>query len=161
MGKTLIETLVGAGVLVIAGVFIVMSYMSTNVGAARGNEYTARFRTVAGLATGSDVKMAGIKVGRVVDMRIEPATFDARITLALDPRIKLPRDSTARISAEGLLGASFVALDPGGDERNLTPGGEITETQAPIDVIQLLNKIINGAVENARREPDAPKPAAP
>src|SRR5262249_20209373 len=124
MGKTLIETLIGAAVLVVAGLFVVFAYSSTNIGAVRGNEVTARFRTVAGLAPGNDVKMAGIKVGRVVDMRIDPQSFDAIITLALDPKIKLPRDSTARISSEGLLGANFVMLDPGGDEKMIPPGGE-------------------------------------
>jgi phospholipid/cholesterol/gamma-HCH transport system substrate-binding protein len=159
MDRTLIETLLGAAVLVVAGVFIWSAYSSSNIGAARGNEVTARFRSVAGLAPGNDVKMAGIKVGRVVDMRIDPGSYDAIITLALEPQIRLPTDSTARISAEGLLGANFVVLDPGGDEKLIAPGGEITNTQAPIDLVQLLNKIVNGAVENARRQDAAP--AAP
>lgn len=159
MGKTLIETVLGAVVLVVAGIFVWFAYTSTSVRAVRGYEVTARFRSAAGLTTGNDVKMAGIKVGTVLDMRIDPATFEAIVTLALDPKIKLPRDSSARISSEGLLGSNFVSVDPGGDDKIIANGGQITETQSPIDIVQLLNKIVNGAVENARREPaDAAPP---
>ena len=130
MGKTLIETVLGAVVLVVGAFFVYFAYTSTGVSAVKGYEVSARFRSVAGLNTGNDVKMAGIKVGTVIATRIDPATFDAVVTLALDPKLKLPVDTTARVSSDGLLGGNFVAINPGGDDKTIPNGGSITDRKS-------------------------------
>ena len=158
MGKTLIETILGAIVLIVAAMFVMFAYSSTNVRAVKGYEVTAKFHTVSGLGSGSDVKIAGIKVGTVIEQRLDPNTFEAVLTLSLDSSVKLPRDTVARVSSEGLLGSNFIALDPGGDDKNIAPGGQITETQSPVDIVQLLGKVIFGGVEYSRQQQPPPPP---
>jgi len=79
MGRNLIETLMGAVVLVVAGLFLIFAYSTTNVRPVRGYTVTAKFERVDGLNTGSDVRLSGIKVGTVVDQKLEPNTFLAEI----------------------------------------------------------------------------------
>ena len=110
MGRNLVETLMGAVVLVVAAYFMVFAYTSTNVRAVRGYEVIAKFERVDGVATGTDVKISGIKVGTLVDQRLDPETVLAVLRISLDNSVKLPEDTVAQISSEGLLGSNFVAL---------------------------------------------------
>lgn len=142
MGRNLIETLMGALVLVVAGLFLVFAYRTTQVRTGGGYEVVARFERVDGLNRGADVKMSGIKVGTVVDQRLDPERFLAVVRMSIDPAIKLPTDSVAQVASEGLLGGYFVALVPGGDDKTIPSGGEIKFTQAPVNLVQLLGKFM-------------------
>ncbi len=142
MSNQLVETLMGAVVLVVAAVFLVFAYSSTNVRPLNGYEVTAKFDRVDGLNPGSDVKISGIKVGTVINERLDPDTFLAIVTLSLQNGIKLPTDTVAQVSSEGLLGGNFLALVPGSDDKDIAPGGEIKYTQAPVNLMQLLGKFI-------------------
>jgi phospholipid/cholesterol/gamma-HCH transport system substrate-binding protein len=148
MGRNLVETLMGAVVLAVAAFFLTFAYSSTNVRAVRGYEVIARFERVDGLATGSDVKLSGIKVGTLIDQRLDPETYLAVLRLSIDNNIKLPIDTVAQVSSEGLLGGNFLALVPGGDEKMIPPGGEIKYTQAPVNLVQMLGKFIFNAAES-------------
>ncbi len=148
MGRNLVETLMGAVVLAVAGYFMVFAYTSTNVRAVRGYEVIAKFERVDGVATGTDVKISGIKVGTLVDQRLDPETFLAVLRISLDNSVKLPEDTVAQISSEGLLGSNFVALVPGGADKIIPPGGEIKYTQAPVNLVQMLGKLIFNAADN-------------
>ena len=148
MGRNLVETLMGAVVLAVAGYFMVFAYTSTNVRAVRGYEVIAKFERVDGVATGTDVKISGIKVGTLVDQRLDPETFLAVLRISLDNSVKLPEDTVAQISSEGLLGSNFVALVPGGADKIIPPGGEIKYTQAPVNLVQMLGKFIFNAADN-------------
>lgn len=142
MSNQLVETLMGAVVLVVAALFLAFAYSSTNVRPLNGYEVTAKFDRVDGLNPGSDVKISGIKVGTVINEKLDPETFLAIVTISLQSGIKLPIDTVAQVSSEGLLGGNFLALVPGSDDKNIAAGGEIKYTQAPVNLMQLLGKFI-------------------
>jgi phospholipid/cholesterol/gamma-HCH transport system substrate-binding protein len=148
MSHNLIETMMGALVLAIAGAFLVFVYNATNLRAAGGYEVVAKFDRVDGLARGADVKVSGIKVGSVIDQRLDTERFLAVVRMSLDPSVRLPIDTVAQVSSEGLLGGSFVALVPGGDDKTIAPGGEIRFTQAPVNLVQLLGKFMFGQADS-------------
>ncbi|HSE78172.1 MAG TPA: outer membrane lipid asymmetry maintenance protein MlaD [Alphaproteobacteria bacterium] len=166
MGRNLVETLLGAIVLVVAGLFLVFAYSSTNIRAVNGYEVIAKFERVDGLATGSDVKLSGIKVGTVVEQKLEPQTYLAVVKISIDGSVKLPTDTVAQVVSEGLLGSNFIALVPGAEEQTIPPGGEIKFTQAPVNIVQLLGKFIFSAGENqgpvnSGAQGGSPRPPAP
>lgn len=142
MGHNLIETMMGALVLLVAGAFLAFAYNSTNLRTVRGYEVVAKFDRVDGLARGADVKMSGIKIGSVIEQRLDPERFLAVVRMSIDPAIKLPVDTVAQVASEGLLGGSFVALVPGGEDKTIAPGGEIKFTQSPVNLVQLLGKFM-------------------
>lgn len=142
MGHNLIETMMGALVLLVAGLFLAFAYNSTNMRTTGAYEVVAKFDRVDGLTRGADVKLSGIKIGTVIDQRLDPQRFLAVIRMSIDPAIKLPTDTVAQVTSEGLLGGSFVALVPGGEDKVIAPGGEIKFTQAPVNIVQLLGKFM-------------------
>ncbi len=144
MKHNLIETLMGALVLAIAVGFMIFVYDATGMRAAGGYEVVARFDRVDGLARGADVKVSGIKVGTVVEQRLDPERFLAVVRMNIDPVVKLPVDTVAQVTSEGLLGGAFVALVPGGEDRTIAPGGEIKFTQSPVNLVQMLGKFMFG-----------------
>jgi len=142
MGRSLIETLMGALVLAVAALFAVFAYNSTSVRAVAGYEVTAKFERVDGLARGADVRLSGIRIGTVIDQRLEAETFLAVVRMTIDSSIKLPVDTVAQVTSEGLLGGNFLALVPGGDDKTIPPGGQIKYTQPPVNLVQLLGKFM-------------------
>ncbi len=149
MSHNMTEVLTGGGVLAVAAGFLI--YMAQvgglNTGNSRDAIYTASFRSAEGVGVGTDVRLAGVKVGSVRDMSLDPATFRAETVLSVDPVIELPDDTAAVISSEGLLGGSFVELLPGGSAFTLEPGTEILDTQSSVSVVQLLLKFVSGGEE--------------
>jgi phospholipid/cholesterol/gamma-HCH transport system substrate-binding protein len=140
MKQNLMETAVGALVIAIALGFFIFMYSTTGVGKGSGGYHlTAKFKNVEGINIGSDVRMSGIKIGSVTAQALDNQTFDAVLTFAIDPTIKLPDDSTAKITSEGLLGGKFIALEPGGSETILADGGTITYTQGALDLWALVS----------------------
>ena len=148
MGRNLIETLMGAVVLVVAGLFLLFAYSTTNVRPVRGYTIIAKFERVDGLNPGSDVRLSGIKVGTVVDQKLEPSTYLAVVSMSIDQHVRLPVDTVAQITSEGLLGSNFISLVPGADEKVIPPGGEVRFTQAPVNLVQMLGKFIFNSAES-------------
>ena len=148
-GRSLAEVLAGAVVLAAAAAFLI--YAVTNSGRASftgaSQTLTARFDRIDGLAPGADVRIAGVKVGSVVDQRIDPQSFLAVLTLRLDANLRLPSDSSAEIASEGLLGGRFVSIVPGGSDRLLADGGQITITQSAVSLESLLGRFIFSMTE--------------
>ena len=140
MNRGLIETLMGAVVLLVAGVFIVLAYGATDIGG--GYQLKADFNRATGVNVGSDVRLSGIKVGRVAALSLDPETYLARVTISVDPAVQVPSDSSLAIASEGLLGGTYLDLSPGGDEVMLRPGEQIQFTQDAVDLVQLLGKAI-------------------
>ena len=146
MAESVTEILTGAGVLAAAVGFLV--YASGGEGLTRSGdsyELTASFRSVEGITVGTDVRMAGVKVGTVTDLALNPQTFfaDARVTVRNG--VAVPEDSTSVIASEGLLGGAFVEILPGGSPADLAPGAEIEDTQGAVSVIALLMKFVGAA----------------
>jgi phospholipid/cholesterol/gamma-HCH transport system substrate-binding protein len=147
MGRNVIETVMGGVVLIVAALFVFIAFQSGTVSAPSGYQITAEFDDASGLGPGSEVRMSGVKIGTVHSQELDPDTFVAVVTLNISESIKLPRDTSARIIADGLLGSNFIALEPGGDEETIAPGEEITFTQGSINVVDLLGRFIFSAAE--------------
>ena len=148
MNNNLLETLVGALVLVVAGLFLYFAYSRTDVAAGGGFELIAKFDRIDGIALGSDVRISGIKVGSVTNQFLDLDSFEATLQISIDSDIELPEDSSAKISSEGLLGGSFVALQPGGAPDLLRAGDEIQFTQGTVDLMGLIGQVVHGTVSN-------------
>ena len=144
MKNTLVETLTGMLVIGLAVAFFTFAYsvggVSTGVG---GYKIIAEFENTAGISTGSDVRMSGVKIGTVLSQELDPTSYQAVLTLSVDPKVKLPDDSTAKITSEGILGGNFVALEVGGSETMLADGSKIENTQGSIDLFGLISQFIN------------------
>ncbi len=149
------ETLIGALVLIIGAGILVLSYIGHSGKAAGGYDLTARFAKAEGISVGSEVQLAGVRVGQVIGQRLD-RQFRAVLTMRIATWVQLPTDSAALIQTDGLLGAKFVALQPGAEEKNLKPGSEITLTQSSMNVTDILDLIISQA--EAKRPPDAARP---
>jgi phospholipid/cholesterol/gamma-HCH transport system substrate-binding protein len=149
MHRSVVETVIGAVVLAVAGLFLYFTY-SSGYQRVEGYEVTAKFNRVDGLAVGSDVRLSGITVGRVVAAQIDPATYLAIIRLRIDGKVQLPIDTAAKITADGLLGSNYVALEPGGDEKMIADGGQITATQDPVNIVDLVGRFIFGGTSGAK-----------
>jgi phospholipid/cholesterol/gamma-HCH transport system substrate-binding protein len=149
MQRNVIETVMGGVVLLVAIGFVYLAFQSSSVGNGSGYLVTAEFDNASGLAVGSEVRMSGVKIGSVVDQRLDQDTFFAVVTISISESIKLPRDTSARILADGLLGSNYVALEPGGEEEIIEPDGKINFTQGSINVVDLLGRFIFSAAESA------------
>ena len=149
MDRNIIETVMGGVVLIVAAGFIALAFQSGAATSPSGYRVTAEFDNASGLGPGSEVRMSGVKIGTVQSLDLDRATYFAVVTLNIDESIELPRDTSARIIADGLLGSNFVALEPGGDEETIPPGEAITFTQGSINVVDLLGRFIFSAAEVA------------
>ena len=137
------EALAGLAVIAVAVWFLIFALGRTGSTGSEAYALTARFPNAAGISVGSDVRVSGLKVGTVTHQKLDPASFQAIVTLTVDKAVQLPLDSSAAITSEGLLGGSFIALVPGGDSEHLAPGDEITDTQGATDLMGLIGSVIN------------------
>ena len=156
-----IEALIGLVVLAVGIWFMAFAYDRTDGGAGGGGYHvTARFPNVTGVSAGTDVRVSGLKVGTVTDSRLDPETFQALLTLSLDPKVKLPLDTSAAITSEGLLGGNYIALAPGGETETLREGDEISDTQGSVDLMGLIGGFINGTGKSKSGDTAAGEAAA-
>ncbi|EBA14377.1 hypothetical protein RSK20926_17462 [Roseobacter sp. SK209-2-6] len=114
-----------------------------------GYELTASFRSLEGVNVGTDVRLAGVKVGTVTGVALNSETFRADTSFSVIDGIEIPDDSAAVISSEGLLGGNFVEIMPGGSPFNLAEGEEILDTQGAVSLISLLVKFVAGGGEDS------------
>ncbi len=149
MSENITEVLTGGAVLAVAAGFLWYAGEVGGVGVRTSgfDNYSASFRSAEGIGIGTDVRLAGVKVGSVTDMILDPATFRAETSFTLQNDVALPDDSAVVISSEGLLGGSFLEILPGGSPFNLEPGDEILDTQSSVSIVQLLLKFVSGDEE--------------
>ncbi len=142
MNRNVVETIVGALVLLVAGVFVFYAFSKSDSSGPDGYEITARFGRIDGLKRGSDVTMSGVKIGTVTAIDLDRKTYQAVVHLAVSSSVPIPSDTNAKIVSESLLGGMVVVLDPGGDKTMIKSGGEITQTQDAISFTELLAKFM-------------------
>ena len=127
MNKKPMETIMGLVVLVVAAFFLFFAYKVSDLQVVKGYEVTARFLKVGGLNVGSDVRINGIKVGTVIAQKLDTQNYDAEVVMSIAPDIKLPKDSTAVIVGDGLIGDKFIKIEPGTSKDLLANGDEIAK----------------------------------
>ena len=139
------EALVGGAVLAVAVGFMIYAGQVTGMGAGQ-SEYplSASFRSANGVSVGTDVRMAGVKVGRVTEIALDPETYRAATVFTMRKGIQVPDDSAVAIASDGLLGDNYVEVLPGGSPFYVEPGDEIEFTQGSVSLISLLMKFVGG-----------------
>jgi phospholipid/cholesterol/gamma-HCH transport system substrate-binding protein len=142
MSGNLVESMIGAVVLLVAGAFLAFAYTSSGAQAIHGYELIAKFDRIDGLSPGNDVKLSGIKIGTIIEQSLDPDTFFAVVRMEIDSAIRLPDDSSAKITSEGLLGGNYLALEPGGSDELLEAGDEIYITQGSVDLLGLISQAV-------------------
>ena len=153
---------VGAVVLVIAGAFLVFAIANTGQGFGIASyPLHAVFDHVDGLAPGADVRIAGVKIGSITGIKLDPKTYLADVHFTVDKGIQLTDDSSATVSTDGLLGGKYLALATGGDDKILKPGGEITITQGSLNMESLIGKYLFPGPTGKSSKSDAPSSGAP
>jgi phospholipid/cholesterol/gamma-HCH transport system substrate-binding protein len=137
------EVAIGAlAMIALAGILVASNRSGLPAGdGSDGYQVHAVFDRIDGLVRGNPVYLSGIEVGRVAELTLLP-DFRARVTLRLDPAIRLPMDTSAAVHTNGLFGSKFISLDPGGDDRKLAHGDRIVFTQDALIVSELLDLII-------------------
>ncbi len=145
MQRNTLEIVMGALVLLVAVVFMSVAYEAADIKGGHGYEIEAEFGATGGLSVGDDVRISGIKVGRITRQELDPVTYAARIVMSVDERIRIPADSSARITAASLLGGNYLELMPGAEEDMLQPGDVIYDTRDPVSLTDLLGKAVFAA----------------
>jgi phospholipid/cholesterol/gamma-HCH transport system substrate-binding protein len=148
------ETLIGAVVIAVAVGFLAFAYLRTGSGSLSGYEINARLPKADGLSVGTDVRLAGIKIGTVTDLTLDPKTYLVTVHMSIRNDIKLPVDSSVLVTQAGFLGGQYLSITPGGDEKMMTAGSFFENAQGSIDVMGLVNRFTGGGSS-------PPKPAAP
>ncbi len=148
MSHTPTEIAVGGVVLAAAIGFAVYAGQAAGLSQGQnGYELSASFRSIEGVTVGTDVRLAGVKIGTVTDVDLNPQTFRADTTFSVLDGIEIPDDSAVVISSEGLLGGNFVEIMPGGSPFGFEAGDEIDDTQGAVSLISLLLKFVSGGDE--------------
>ncbi|MEM6373727.1 MAG: outer membrane lipid asymmetry maintenance protein MlaD [Pseudomonadota bacterium] len=146
MAENTTEVLVGGVVLAAAIGFAVYGAQVAGLGSGGSDTYplTASFRSLEGVNVGTDVRLAGVKIGTVTDVELNPETYRADTIVSVRSDTQVPDDSAIIISSEGLLGGNFVEIVPGGSPFYFASGDEITDTQGAVSLISLLLKFVSG-----------------
>ncbi len=153
------EILAGLSVIVAAVGFVVYAGQATGLSATAqgGYELTASFRSIEGVTVGTDVRLAGVKLGAVTKIDLDPDTYRADTKFSVKGNVKIPDDSSVIISSEGLLGGNFVEIKPGASLDYLAPGDAIEDTQGAVSLTSLLMKFVGSSATSA---PGGADPAA-
>jgi phospholipid/cholesterol/gamma-HCH transport system substrate-binding protein len=151
MSKNAIETLVGLFVLLGMLGALFLSLKAANLasfGERKGYTVSAKFDNIGGLKARAPVRSAGVTVGRVKRIRLDPKTFQGVVTMDIHEDVRFPKDSSAKILTSGLLGDQYVGLEPGADDKELVAGDVIRQTQSAVVLENLIGQMIfNKAAE--------------
>lgn len=153
MNQNIIETVVGFMVLLIAIGCVILAYQSGSVKRAHdGYQLAATFNNVDGIHIGSRVKIAGINIGEVSEVNIDPSTYKAKVAFFIDSNSKLPSDSSVSVVSSGLIGEKYLAVTPGSDAEFLRAGSSIEFTQSSINLEDLLGKFMFGLTNSDKKD---------
>lgn len=145
MANSVAEAIIGAVVLVTAAGFALYAGQTSGHGFGQSEiPLSAKFRDANGISVGTDVRVAGIKVGSITALSLDPQSYQAQVTFTVPATLQVPDDSDVKIASEGLLGGNFLSVTPGASETMLAAGDEITNTQGSIDLLNLLMRFGTG-----------------
>ncbi len=142
MNRRFAESAVGAVVIAIAVWFLVFAYSSSEFRPVAGYSLSAKFNSVGGLAPGNDVRIGGVKIGSVLEQRIDPADFRAVIVFTVRSDLKLPEDTVAAITSDGLLGGKYLRLEPGSATAMLAANATLKNTRDALSLEDMLGRAI-------------------
>jgi phospholipid/cholesterol/gamma-HCH transport system substrate-binding protein len=145
MSKKGIETLVGLFVLLGMAGALFLSLKAANLasfGERKGYTVSAKFDNIGGLKPRAPVRSAGVTIGRVKRISLDPKTYQGLVTMEIDEHIRFPKDSSAKILTSGLLGDQYIGLEPGADEKELAGGDVIRQTQSAVVLENLIGQMI-------------------
>lgn len=155
------ESLIGLLVVLVAIWFGYYAWERTGGGrVANALQVTAMFPNANGVSVGTDVRVAGLKIGQVAALKLDPQSYQANVVLAIDPTAKVPSDSSAAITSEGILGGNYISLIPGGDATPLKNGDTIVDTQGAVDLMGMVGQFINHSGGTGAKPADAGNQAA-
>jgi len=154
MQRNIVETILGAVVLLVAGGFLFFFYRTTDIKPATGYEISADFDKIDGLQSGSPVRISGVKVGKVTAFELNKDNYRAVVHMNIDNDVKLPSDSSAIIQSAGLLDGKTLTLQPGGADDTLKDGGKIQYTQSSASLEQMLGQFIFSVSKNNKKGDD-------
>lgn len=152
MAKRNLEILVGLFVLLGSVALVFVALKAANLASFnRGDTYglTARFDNIGGLKARAPVRSAGVVVGRVTGISLDPKTYQGVVTLEVDRRFQFPKDSAAKILTAGLLGDQYIGIEPGGDDKNLAAGDNLAQTQSAVVLENLIGQFLTGKAADA------------
>jgi len=145
------EALIGLLVVLVAVWFGYYAWHRTGGGrVSNAVQVTAMFPNANGIAVGTDVRVAGLKIGQVSALKLDPQSYQANVVLAIDPAAKIPSDSSAAITSEGILGGNYVSLIPGGSTTPFKAGDTIVDTQGSVDLMGMVGQFINHSGGDAK-----------
>ena len=144
MRQRLSEVIAGLIVIAAAIAFLVFALGRTQAVGSSGYVLHAQFGQIGPLKAGDAVKIAGVTIGHVVNTRLDPKTYAAVVDFSIQHGVELPKDSSASIQSESLLGGDYLSVSPGGSDTMLKPGQAITATQSAINIESLISKYIFG-----------------
>ena len=158
MARKLPELFTGFAVIIASAAFLVYALSASGTVTTGGYPLQAQFASIGGLTVGADVKIGGVVIGHVADERLDPNTYAAIVRLVIDNGIKVPDDSSAAISSDGLLGGNYISVSPGGSNSMLAAGQSFAVTQSAINIEDLLGKFIfsMGGTSGKTAAPAAP-----
>ena len=142
MRYSLIEILMGAIVLTIAIGFLSLGMQSINSNQKVGYDISLIFGSSAGLKNGDNVKISGINVGKIINLDLNLDNYNAKVAIKLNQNIKIPDDSSARITSTSLLGGNFIDIIPGVSDTYMKPNEIIYNTSDPVSFTDMLGKVI-------------------
>jgi phospholipid/cholesterol/gamma-HCH transport system substrate-binding protein len=163
MNKKSIEVMVGLFVLLGVAALLFLALKAANLasfGQHEGYVVRARFDNIGGLKPRAPVRSAGVTVGRVKTISLDPKTYQGVVRLEIDNHVKFPKDTSAKILTAGLLGDQYIGLEPGYDEKELAAGDTISQTQSAVVLENLIGQLIFNRAADAGTSAPAPAPAA-
>ena len=127
----------------LVGCFVLAGILALAFLAVRASS-SANFANIGGLKSRAGVRSAGVVVGRVTDITLDPQTYQAHVTMQMDSRFHFPKDSSLKIMTAGLLGEQYLGMEPGADTEELEDGGKIEMTQSAIVLENLISQFLYG-----------------
>jgi phospholipid/cholesterol/gamma-HCH transport system substrate-binding protein len=164
MAKRSIETLVGFFVLLGLLGLVFLAMKAANLGSSGGGDtyaLQARFDNIGGLKPRATVRTAGVVVGRVKSISLDPKSFQGVVTMEIERSYQFPKDTAAKILTAGLLGDQYIGLEPGGDDKNLAAGETLAQTQSAVVLENLIGQFLTGKAADAGAATDGASAPAP